>query len=91
MLWCSIGRRSNSGDGGITITDAEADLFSQNYQKCASDPRPPHTRQKYKQTSGQNMTPSASKQGKLDSFGAIFLFICLPYMLGWGFRNDSPN
>ena len=36
------------------------------------------------------MTPNASKQGKLDSFGAIFLFIFLPCMWGLGFQNDSP-
>ena len=36
------------------------------------------------------MTPNASKQGKLDSFGAIFLFIFLPRMWGLGFQNDSP-
>ena len=41
-------------------------------------PAPPHTRQRYEQTSEQNMTQNASKQGKLDSFGAIFLFIFLP-------------
>ena len=37
------------------------------------------------------MTPKASKQGQLDSLGAIFLFIFLPCMWGLGFRNDSPN
>ena len=36
------------------------------------------------------MTPNASKQGKLDSFGAIFLFIFLPCMWGLGSQNDSP-
>ena len=59
-------------------------------QKCASDHRPPHTRQNYGQKAGQNMTPNASKQGNLDSFGAIFLFIFLPCMWGLGFQNDSP-
>ena len=59
-------------------------------QKRAGDPRPPHTRQEYEQKSGQNMTQNASKQGKLDSFGAIFLFIVLPCMWGLGLPNDSP-
>ena len=45
------------------------------FQKCASAPRPPHTRQKYEQTSGRNMTPNALKQGKFGSLGAILLFI----------------
>ena len=36
------------------------------------------------------MTPNASKQGKLDNLGAIFLFIGLPCMWGLGFQNDSP-
>ena len=62
-----------------------------NLQKCASDPRPPHTRQKYEQTSGQNMAPNASKQGKFDSLGAIFLFIFLPCMWGLGLQKESPN
>ena len=35
------------------------------------------------------MTPNASKQGKFDSFTAIFLFIFLP-CLGLGFQNNSP-
>ena len=33
-------------------------------QKYTSDPRPPHTRQKDEQTSGQNMSPNASNSGK---------------------------
>ena len=37
------------------------------------------------------MTQNASKQGKLDSFGAIFLFIFLPCMWGLGLQNDSPS
>ena len=59
-------------------------------QKHASDPRPPHTRQKYEQKSGQNMTLNASKQGKFDSLGPMFLFIFLPCMWGLGFQNESP-
>ena len=51
-------------------------------QKYASDPRPPHTRQKYEQKSGQNMTPNASKQGKFGSLGAIFLFMFGLYVSG---------
>ena len=35
------------------------------------------------------MTLNASKQGKLDSFAAILLFIVLPCMRGLGFQNDS--
>ena len=31
---------------------------SEDAQKYACDPRSPHTRQKYEQTSGQNMTPN---------------------------------
>ena len=41
-------------------------------QKYASDPLPPDTRQKYEQTFGQDMTPNASKKGKIDTWGAIF-------------------
>ena len=37
------------------------------------------------------MTQNASKQGKLDSFGAMFLFIFLPCMWGLGSQNDSPK
>ena len=59
-------------------------------QKFASDPRPPHTRQKYEQTSGHNMTPHASKQGKFGSLGAVFLFIFLPCVWGLGFQKESP-
>ena len=33
------------------------------------------------------MTPNASKQGKLDSFAAIFWFIFLPCMWGLGFSK----
>ena len=65
--------------------------FSTEFQKRAGDPRPPHTRQKYEQKSGQNMTHNASKQGKLDSFGAIFLFIFLPCMWGWGCQMIPQN
>ena len=49
-------------------------------QKSTSDPPPPHTRQNYEQKSGQNITPNASKQGKLDSFAAISLFIFSMYV-----------
>ena len=68
-------------------------IVLQEDQKCASDPRPPHTRQKYEQTSGQNMTssPNASKQGKFGSLGAIFLFIFLPCMWGLGSQEESPE
>ena len=59
-------------------------------QKRASDPRPPHTRQTYEQEAGQNMTPHASKQGKLESAAAIFLCMFLPCTWGLGFLNDSP-
>ena len=59
-------------------------------QKYASDPRPPHTRQKYEQTSGQNMTPNALKQGQFGSLGAIFLFIFLPCMWGLGVAKRIP-
>ena len=38
----------------------------------------------------KNKTPNASKQGKFDSFRAIFLFMILPCMCGLGFQNDSP-
>ena len=57
-------------------------------QKYASDPRPPHTRQKYEQESGQSMTPNASKQGKFGSLGAIFLLIFLPFRDGGGARKQ---
>ena len=58
-------------------------------QKRASDPRPPpppNTRQRYEQKSGQNMTQNALKQGKLDSFADIFLFIFCLVCGGWGFK-----
>ena len=61
------------------------------FQKYASDPRPPHTRQQYEQTSGQNMTPNASKQGKFGSLGTIYLFIFLSCMWGLGSQKESPN
>ena len=60
-------------------------------RKCTSDPHPPHTRQKYEQTSEQNMTPNALKQGKFGSLGAIFLFICLPCMWGLGLQKNNPH
>ena len=60
-------------------------------QKYASDPRPPHTRPKYEQISGQNMTPNALKQGKFGSLGAIFLFIFLPCMWWLGLQKESPQ
>ena len=64
-------------------------LGQETLQKYASDPRPPHTRQKYEQTSGQTMTQFASKQGKFGSLGAIFLFIFFPCMWGLGLQNKS--
>ena len=60
-------------------------------QKYASDPRPPHTRQKYEQTSEQNMTRNALKQGKFGSLGGTFLFIFLPCMWGLGLQKESPS
>ena len=66
-------------------------LFMANTHTYASDPHPPHTRQKYEPKSGQNMTPDASKQGKFGSLGAAFLFIVLPCMWGLGFRKEPPN
>ena len=60
--------------------------FSGIFLKFASDPRPPHTRQTYEQTSGRNTTPNASKQGKFGSLGAIFL----PCMWGSGSQKQSP-
>ena len=49
--------------------------FLQSLRNTLVTPAPPHTRQKYEQTSGQNMTPNASKQGKFGSLGAILSFI----------------
>ena len=49
----------------------------------------PHIQRKYEQKSGQHITQNASKQGKLDSFGAIFLLIFLPCTWGLGFQNNS--
>ena len=54
-------------------------------QKYASDPHPPHARQKHEETSGQNMTPNASKQGRFSSLGAILLFLACG---GWGFKKS---
>ena len=55
-------------------------------QKYTSDPRP---RIKYEQKSGQNMTPSASKQGKFGSWGGhIFCsYLCL-VCGGWGCKKN---
>ena len=55
----------------------------------AYPPPHPHTRQKYEQKSGQNMTPNPSKQGKFGSLRAMFLFILLPCMWGLGFQRES--
>ena len=54
-------------------------------------PPPPTYKTKIWTKSGQNMAPNASKQGKLDSFAAIYLFIFLPCMWGLGLQNDSPK
>ena len=87
ILACFPGQRRGEG----TPHFHHIEEIGPSIQKCTSDPRSPHTRQKYEQKSGQNMTPDASKQGKLDSFGPIFLFIFLPCMWGLGFQNDSPS
>ena len=76
--------------GKHTIRSGKTDPVQFKSEKYASDPRPPHTRQKYEQTSGQNMASDASKQGKFGSLGAIFLFIFLPCMLGLGLQKESP-
>ena len=60
-------------------------------QKRASDPRPPHTRQKCEQKSRQNMTQNASKQSELNSYAAICLFIFLPCMWGLGSESDQSS
>ena len=52
-------------------------------QKCASDPAPHMQGTKF----GQNMTPNASKEGKLDSFGAIFCSCFCLVRGGWGFKT----
>ena len=62
-----------------------------NVQKYASDPRPPHTRQKYEQTSGLNMTSNALKQGKFGSLGVIFLFIFFLVCGGWGCKKNPQK
>ena len=67
-----------------------ANYFRNFFAGGGSDPRPPHTRQTYEQTSGQNTTPNASKKGKFGSLGAIFLFIFLPCMWGLGSQKESP-
>ena len=58
-------------------------------QKYASDPRSPHARQKYEQTSGQNMAPNASKQGKFGSLGRPYFrsYFCL-VCGGWAFKKN---
>ena len=61
----------------VAYTHATCNILANTLPKRTSDPRPPHTRQKYEQTSGQNMTPNASKQGKLDGFGSICSYFCL--------------
>ena len=71
----------------IAVTSGLFRMYDSEY---ASDPHPPHTRQKYEQESGQNMTPNASKQGKFGSLGAMFLFIFLPCMWELGFQKESP-
>ena len=72
-----------------SMTQKDQLLGRSKWDKCASDPRPPHTRQKYEQKSGQNMTPKCWNRAKLDSFGAIFLFIFLPCM--WGGFQIIPH
>ena len=51
------------------------------FQKWRVTPAPPHARQIHEEISGQNMTQNTLKQCKLDSFGAMFLFIFLPFIL----------
>ena len=84
--WASLSSRLRSKEcpaiqtGGVLPYKLKmycSTLFETSSQKRASNtrPPPPHTRQKYEQESGQNMTPNASKRGKLDNLAAIFLFI----------------
>ena len=77
--------------GGLSSCDHCNVMISKRLvnQTSTSDPHPPHTR-KHQQKPGM-WPPNASKQGKLDSCAAIFLFISLPCMWGLGFQNDSPR
>ena len=50
----------------------------------ASEARTPHTRQTNKQKSGKNMTPNASKEGKLDRFGG-------PYLCSYLLMSKAPD
>ena len=59
-------------------------------QNYGGDPRPPHTRQKYEQKSGQNMTPNASKQGKFQSGSHIFAAFFALYV-GVGVSKGTPT
>ena len=74
------------------LCDTACDILRDHLENArVTPPPPPHTRQTYEQKSGQNMTPNVSKQGKLDSFATMFLFIFLPCMWGLGFQYDSAT
>ena len=61
--------------------------FSQRY---ASDPCPPHTRQKYEQTSGQNMTPNAFKTRQIWQFGGHIFVHMFVLCVGVGVSKRIP-
>ena len=81
-------------DFGLSHLGVDSQSYRVTFESLLSEVRewlPPPLIQGKKWTKiwTQNMTPNASKQGKLDSFGAIVLFTFLPCMWGLEFQKDS--
>ena len=55
-------------------------------QKCGSDPRPPHTRQKHEQKSGQNLTPMLQNKANSTVLGPYFCSYFGLVCGGWGLK-----
>ena len=61
------------------------------FMKTASDPHPPHTRQKYEQTSGRKYDPKCFKTRPIRQFGGhVFVHIFALYV-GVGVAKRIPN
>ena len=94
QFWGPCHSESNlrGGQSAPSLSTASDDLAQKcMYQKYASDPRPPTYKEKYEQTSGHNMTPNASKQGKFGSLGGhVFVHMFALYVGGWGREKESP-
>ena len=97
-FWCSHVRLQTGGpkrewDCGLQKVEliSIACELRLNYQKRAGDPRPSHTRQRYEQKSGQNMTPKCFKTRQTRQFWShIFVHIFCLVCGGWELQNDSP-